>query len=672
MSLHAIYQEFLSETNLEVSESLKSEFKEIRNFLAGRVSGATRDETIVKELMKVVFCKIHDENKFFENGALFFKYETGDTDFDVYKKVKVIFNSIKNEKPHIFNVDDEINLDPASVRFIVEKLEKYSLVLCKRDAIGDAIEIFFGNQLRGSEGQFFTPRNVIELVVRILNPKPSQKIIDPACGSGGFLGTTINYFKEINGFDGLDDFYMEIEQNLFGIDKDDYLADLAKKHIAILGNCNPNIICSNSLEAVEGYDFESGAYMSNGDFDIVMTNPPFGANINTGPENLRKKYDLTYKWKYDRKQGHWNKSSILNKRTPPQVLFIERCIKLLKDGGKMGIILPESIFSNDMYKYVVNYIVSTTNILAIISLPEELFKTTGKSGTHTKTCVVILEKSKGKTKPDDVIFMAEAKWCGHDSRGLPIPYDDLPKILERYQEAKSRKLDDYNILGHQIKYEEIKNLIFIPKYYDPGLAQEFKRLIDTHELRTIQELVTEGIISISTGDEIGKLSYGTGEIPFVRSSDLSNWEIKVDPKHCVSDEIYDKYREKQDVRPGDILLVKDGTYLVGTTAIVTEYDRKLILQSHIFKIRVNSPELLDPYLFLALLSSEIVQKQVLSKRFSQDIIDTLGKRIYELVIPIPRDERTRNLIIKSVKEVIDSRISARETLRKLKLEVAKP
>jgi hypothetical protein len=124
-------------------------------------------------------------------------------------------------------------------------------------------------------------------------------------------------------------------------------------------------------------------------------------------------------------------------------------------------------------------------------------------------------------------------------------------------------------------------------------------------------------------------------VPFVRTSDISNWEIKRDPKHCVSDEVFEALASKQDVRAGDILMVRDGTYLIGTCAFVTEYDTRIVFQSHMYKLRVKKPQRLSPYLLLAALSSEPVQKQIQAKRFTQDIIDSLGDRITELFVEEP-------------------------------------
>ena len=184
------------------------------------------------------------------------------------------------------------------------------------------------------------------------------------------------------------------------------------------------------------------------------------------------------------------------------------------------------------------------------------------------------------------------------------------------------------------------------------------------------ELVESGLISVKTGHEVGKLAYGTGCIPFIRTSDIANWEIKLDPKHGLSQELYEKLKSKQDVRENDILMVRDGTYLVGTCALVTASDIQIVYQSHIYKIRSKNKEKIHPYLLLAILSSPIVKEQIYSKRFTQDIIDTLGARLYELILPIPKSDALKAEIISQVEEVIRFRTLAKQSAIKASITVA--
>ena len=165
------------------------------------------------------------------------------------------------------------------------------------------------------------------------------------------------------------------------------------------------------------------------------------------------------------------------------------------------------------------------------------------------------------------------------------------------------------------------------------------------------------------------MAYGTGSIPFIRTSDLSNWEIKADFKHGVSQEIYDQLKRKIDVLAGDILVVRDGTYLIGTSAIVTESDLPLLFQSHIYRLRVLKPDTLSPWLLFACFNTPIVKRQIKSKQFTQDIIDTLGKRLVEISIPVPRDKALCNRIAQETKDIIESRASLRGRAKTLALEV---
>jgi hypothetical protein len=203
--------------------------------------------------------------------------------------------------------------------------------------------------------------------------------------------------------------------------------------------------------------------------------------------------------------------------------------------------------------------------------------------------------------------------------------------------------------------KKIKGRIFIPKYYDPSITSDLLEMSFTHNLLSIKDLLDKSIISISTGNEIGKMAYGTGDIPFVRTSDISNWEIKSAPKQGVSEEIYNLYSESQDVQINDIFLVRDGTYLIGTNCIVTALDTKILYQSHILKIRVNDKDVIDPYLLFLAFNSDIVQRQIRSVQFTADTIDTIGNRYLEFVIPIPKNADETEKLSSRVKLLLEQR-----------------
>lgn len=204
--------------------------------------------------------------------------------------------------------------------------------------------------------------------------------------------------------------------------------------------------------------------------------------------------------------------------------------------------------------------------------------------------------------------------------------------------------------------EAIRDSVFIPKYYDPELSRRIVELAGTHTCQTIADLVKAGILSATTGDEIGKAAYGTGDIPFVRTSDIANWEIKSFPKQGVSEDIYQEYAASQDVQPGDILFVRDGTYLIGNNCFIQEIDKPILFQSHVLKLRVHDKDALDPHLLFLALNNPWVQRQMRTKQFTADTIDTLGNRFFELVLPIPRDKNEQARLIRECTEALKARM----------------
>jgi type I restriction enzyme M protein len=639
----------------------KEIFRSLRNYLAGQFVGATRDEILLDELLKCLFCKLYIES------GLASSLEWEMTSIEQAKAVRSIFSRVRKDFPSIYDSQSEILLDPESIYKVMTNCS-FSFTDAASDPIGDAFEVFVGSESQSRSGQFFTPRSVTDLLVKAVEPKPGELIIDPACGAGGFLTSVSRYWLE-QGIpkQNISKFTTE---TLFGIDKDDYLTNLAKLHISLLTGGHPNIFCGDSL-ALDDNLLSIREKIESEGFDVVLANPPFGVNIVSANPEVLEEFQLARKWKFYSELNKWCSTSEIKSRVPPQVLFVERCLSLLKVGGRMGIVLPESILSNKSYRYVVEYIREKSNIQAVIGMPDELFKTSGKGGTHTKTCLLVVEK-KGTTKNEKLtIFMAEARWCGQDSRARNITNNDLPAIGNNFKLAKKNETFDQSNLGFLVNIDSVQSNVLCPRYYDPQVHQGLTSLEATHTLFKFGHLVEDGLLKVSTGDELGKLAYGTGDIPFIRTSDISNWELKADPKHGVDRKFFNSLKKKQDIQINDILMVKDGTYLIGTCAIVTEYDCEIIYQSHLYKIRVMNNSLdLNPFLLLAVLSSPVVQRQIKSKQFTQDIIDSLGERINELILPIPKSQQLRHEITEMVTIVIKDRVEARELAKKAKLAVA--
>jgi type I restriction enzyme M protein len=636
--------------------SPKAALRKIRNYLAGQVVGLTRDESLLEQMLKCAFCRVFLEREGRANPT----NEYVDPE-SVARQYRQTFHQIRQKFPTLFESDDEVLLDPGHVAYIDREFASLSLSKATHDIAGDIYETFIGSGYRGQEGQFFTPKTAVRALVELTAPIADDLIIDPACGSGSFLleaAHSIATSGEVS------------PDRIHGVDKDADLVRLSQLHLALQFDAIFPINCTDSL-VWDGNGFENSPTRSlMGQFTLVLTNPPFGSKIVALVGEARNGFELAHNWRYSKRTGRYQKQASLASSTPPQILFVERCISLLAPGGRLGIVLPESVLSSPSHRYVAQYVLDHATPIAVIGMPEALFKTSGRGGTHTKVCLVVLEKRPAPANHQ--IFMAEARWCGHDSRAREISQDDVPTIVEKFQAFKRGESLSPDRFGFLVPYNELQNNVLAPRFYDPEPKQMLAELEDAYEFYKVSDLVDSGFLSISTGDEVGKLAYGAGDIPFVRTSDLSNWEIKVDPKHTVSREIYEKYAEKQDVREGDILLVRDGTYLIGTCAFVSRYDTEIVYQSHIFKLRVHEGAPFDNYLLLAILSSPPVVAQIKAMSFTQDIIDSLGNRIYNLVLPVPRSAARQREISEVVRRAIESRIEARELTRQARQAIAIP
>ncbi|BCJ58997.1 N-6 DNA methylase [Micromonospora endophytica] len=621
-------------------------FRDLRNYLAGQHLGATQDRHLLQEVLKILLCKARLDSSM---GVA-----RSRADAAIYRTT---WEQVQESLPHLFGGTEHLKLQDQVIEQVDRLLASLDLGRADIDPFADLYETFTGNMARGQEGQFFTPPNAVELLVSMVAPKAGEVVLDPACGAGGFLAQTAHFWNRHR---------PRRNGQLIGIDKDAELARLTALRMALMPGVNADTYCADSLawKSSESH-FPQLADVS--PVDVILTNPPFGSKIVAVSGETQRQFRLAHRWTRSKGSLTFTQSSTLVSNVSPQVVFIERCLSLLRPGGRLGMVLPESLLSSQRYQYVVQFLRDQAKLEAVVGMPENLFKVSGSGGTHTKTCLLVATKHKSKNPATSTIFMAEAKWCGNDSRGRKTERDELPEIGRRYSGIEHIRNDH---LGYEVAEDQLQDNILAPRYYDPEPVQQLLTLKRTHDLVSVGKLISDGILEVRSGHEVGKDAYGTGDIPFVRTSDISNWEVKLDPKHGVSEEIYNRYASLQDVREGDILMVRDGTYLIGTCAYVSKYDQKIVYQSHLLKLRVTDHSELSPFLLLAALSSAPVKRQIRAKRFTMDIIDTLGNRLSELVLPLPRDPQLRISIADQVATVIRDRVEARELARQACLAVA--
>lgn len=442
------------------------------------------------ELLKMFFCKIEDERNILEDIQFYVtsnERNNPDGQLAVKKRIDKIFDKVKGKQSKIFETNDEIQLQPRTIAHVVGEIQKYSLLDTNIDVKGKAYEEIVGANLRGDRGEFFTPRNVMQMAVAMVAPKIGENILDSSCGTGGFLVCAMNYVihqieeKAEKNFGKKRKYWNDYEkqtvrdkiseiagEHFFGFDINPDLVKSTKMNMVMNNDGSGNILRANSLLPPHEWslDFKEDLakalkikatditnHRKIGFFDVIVTNPPFGSKIPITDSTILSQYEIATR----------------SKSMPPEQLFIERCVQFLKPGGRLAIVLPDSILGAPGLLHIREWLLKNTYIIASIDLHADTFQ----PSTGVQTSVLVVQKKTEEEKREPAhnypIFMAMVERIGHDKRGNPlykrdkdgeILYFKRVLLLENgdIEEYDEPELDDQTLLVPDIftewKYKE--------------------------------------------------------------------------------------------------------------------------------------------------------------------------------------------------------------------------
>ena len=420
------------------SDALLFAFRRCHNYIAGN-QGMNKPQAFW-ELLKLIFCKIHDERHNdeveFYAGA---KERHGvNAPLKVQKRIESLWTQVKDDYPTIFRKLEVIDLKPVVMAYLVTQLQMYSLLESDIDVKGRAYEEIVGSNLRGDRGEFFTPRNICRMAVAMLDPDERQLVLDPACGTGGFLITAMNHVIEKIRVVEMAKWGNKIERAekaireriskfadrfIVGIDFNPELVKATKMNMVMNNDGAGGLFQANSLEAPAIWDPDLRKRSVMGNVDILFTNPPFGSKIPVDDRAILEQYDLGHSWAYDKVTDRWSKTDTVQKSQPPEILFIERCVRFLKPGtGRAAIVLPDGILGSPGLGYVREWILRNTRVLASIDLHPDTFQPFVSVQTsllvfQRKTDEQIDVEAAAGHINDYQVFMAVGEHVGHDKRG---------------------------------------------------------------------------------------------------------------------------------------------------------------------------------------------------------------------------------------------------------------
>lgn len=610
------------------------------------------------EMCKIILVKLNEEKNNSDRFSIK-AIEEAEKKFhmDANDFLNAIFNKeIKKELGALIDKDEQIILKPHTIKEIVKLLEMYSLSKTREDILGVAFEMFLKKTMTGRElGEFFTPREVVDFMVKFIEPKFRERILDPACGSGGFL---INSFFYI--IHRLEDLKMNekdkekikeetIENCLWGIDIDSYLVNLCKINLKVHGDGYEHIYRSNSIDIIDDpvdIDYKDARedikeiLDKEGGFDIIFTNPPFGsgADRDITEEKLLRKYEL----------GKDDDFSNIKSRQTPQIIFTELCLKLLKPEGKLGIVLPDGILGNpsdNNYIRIRELIKKYAIVKAVIGLPQGTFI---PYGSGIKPSILFIEKKTNKNKQEK-IFMANAEYVGFrvdTQRYIQIPENDFPVILENYKKYEKKEDFTPSHLGFTVKPNEINYRM--DSYYHDFRFNSVKNRLKKQKHFILSDLASSPIKGRAPRNY---LRSGAG-VPVILIGNIIKrkgfYFLNLTDLSYISEQDHKKAYESK-LNSKDILFAITGA-TIGKVVIVPPQIEEANICGDIVKLHFDEQKI-DPYYIIAFLNSGDGQMQIFNQIYgsTNKHLDIAGLK--SIIIPIEENYKEVSAIFRNIEKL---------------------
>ena len=529
---------------------------------------------------------------------------------------------------------------------IIKKLNAYTLDSIPIERKGSAFDSFLNNSLKGRElGQFFTHRNIVKFIVDMASLKLKDRVIDPACGTGGFIEKAFlvlsNKLKDTYPLESKEyEEKLKLLQNeqTIGIEKDGSVASLAKLSMSMNGDGHTTIFKGNGLTLYNDK-------VKDGLFQAALTNPPFGSKsvVKVQDPAVLALFDLGYKYNFDKTTGLFVKKGKLLAGQDIGVLFLERCIKLLEANGFLGIILHDGVFSNSTYGYIRQFIRKNCVICAVIKLSDQAFKPYS-DGAGVETTVLFCRK--GGEQPDSMCFFATAAKVGYKYKRHEMVEDenDFPKLYAAYTNKENYKGSRWLKLSDIPIYERID-----PQFHCSNLG------LPDGKFDKLGHLVKDG--EILTGFPFKSRYFKKGSYPLVKIAHLNNSILSKSDLETIPKEYYDEC-DTVKLEEGDILLAMDGKKEF-RASYIDKSMTEVAVNQRIAIIRINR-ELIPPAYVFFVLISRLGQKQLFGTKTQTATVAHLGPKIIKN-IDIPLVDKTAALNVdKDFQSYVKSR---RETER---------
>ena len=629
-----------SDLVIPTKDTLYRAFTELLDKVVAQDGNVTRREEQLDQLCNLILLKLDSDKqgKIDSDREVYFR--TFATENGTAKYIKEKFDNFIEVYPDIFvsKSDQELRFDDATIHDVVERLSKYNLIDIGADTVSIAFQVLRSAALKQEEGQYFTPKQVIQAAVKMMDVTLDDIIIDPACGTGGFLIQSLiemkerypNEEKEISRW---------AQLHIYGIDKDAIGIKLTKAIMQILNDGSAHCVRGDSVLTHTWkvkYPHLLSNQFKNGRFTKVFTNPPFGAP-------LKIKYS-------DAKKSGLSIADYIDtgKDIELGLAMFNRCYDLLREGGRICIVLPETYFFSPSYKYVREWVKERMKPICVANVPMDAFQGFCRAKTNLYIFEKLHEDKSNLHEDSDVVTFMNPQTCGIykngcdrfvvDETGKRTDVIDNKLLEQAIEYSQGEKKNQYDIALSTI----YKSDVLVPQYFDQSLQQPFETLKSKYHFEgiSIAELMDEGIITLTNGHGSPSNDLRNGTIPYVKVSDIRNLRINVNPTNLVAIELARKFWKTEDgksnLKAWDLISPSRASSNIGEFAILLPGEEQIVLTKEVFIIRVNKNDYgYTPFYLLWALSLVETRKQWARVTLMQTNREDVGQRYKEIIIPKP-------------------------------------
>jgi type I restriction enzyme M protein len=651
-------------------------------------------EDIAMDMVRMILAKYQDEldaGEECEFRCTPLELQSTEGRHRVAERVRILFREARENAPEVFDPNEEISAGDREIATVVSELQDFRFVPPEDsdelyDVVGAAYEVYIGAHLKGDRGQYFTPRLIVQLLTRIVAPGEQDIILDPAMGSGGFL---IMAMRQITQAISRSDrsarakrsAVRTMQNRLFGIDQSPKLVKVARMNMILASDGHAGLTKGDSLRPLRELPSDFRLRSESKGPTVILTNPPFGATTehritpDKEPEVMGQ-FDLAHVWRPDADGRLQPAPEFATEGAPPEYLFVERCIKWLVPGGKLGIVVPRGLLDNDKALPLRTLLIRDTRVLAIINCHDDTFK----PHTDAKAALICCVKKEMPTDTDDdyPIFMAISQGIGHDGVGKPIYktdskgdtvlIDDAPMLDQDTEDIfdgwkalrEGRKSpSEYYFMASRRQLTAALNLN--PVRYLPRYSESRRAALELGELEGWSVERLGQIAQVYNGPRFKRpyadkgvtagpsiVRYFTGNaVTQTRGENIKYLDLaKAKPQQL-------KMIDKLYMRRGMILITDSGT--VGRIVYATDYHDGAIGTNNLIRV-VTADETLRGYIYQFLLSP-MGQNQLKANVYGAIVDHIEPDDVKQVFIPIPDDRQ----LLESIGLKVIEAVSLQET-----------